>query len=218
VIVLGISLSFYLERKNDSDYQKELKNQSLNRISNNLNVDLRDLEYNRKAHTKAAEAIAWLVLNNNNLLNLPKDSVGLKITQAISIGTIFVDNQEEYRALQNSGLIELIEVEEVVLALQNKYIIHEFFKKLEDAILMQGAELRTYLYQNTLLQHERLDELGFQEGRVFSGTEPIPTAIIEQLKDKKWYHDTYRNRIQNRIKKDIALQELIHQELQKDSL
>jgi hypothetical protein len=216
VILLGISLSFYLERKNDSDYKEELKNQSLNRISNNLTMDLRDMEFNAKAHTKASEAIAWLVKNNHNLLNLPKDTVGLKISQAVSIATIFVDNQEEYRALQNSGLIELIELEEVVLAIQNKYKSHDFYKKIEDMIVNQGSELRPYMYQNTQLKHEQLDELGFHEGRVFTGTEPIPNTILERLKDKKWIHDFYQNRMQDRIKKDSALQELIHQELQKD--
>jgi hypothetical protein len=143
--------------------------------------------------------------------------VGLKISQAVSIATIFVDNQEEYRALQNSGLIELIELEEVVLAIQNKYKSHDFYKKIEDMIVNQGSELRPYMYQNTQLKNELLDELGFHEGRVFTGTEPIPNPILERLKDKKWIHDFYQNRIQDRIKKDRVLQDLIHKELQKDS-
>jgi hypothetical protein len=83
-------------------------------------------------------------------------------------------------------------------------------------IVNQGSELRPYMYQNTQLKHEQLDELGFHEGRVFTGTEPIPNTILERLKDKKWIHDFYQNRMQDRIKKDSALQELIHQELQKD--
>lgn len=213
VIVLGITLSVSLEKRNAVEYQQDLKNQSLNRIKKNLEVDLIDLEYNYRAHTRASESIKWVSENNISLLLYPKESVGLQVSNAISIGTIFVDNQEEYRALQNSGLIELIEIEEVVTALQNKYIYHEFYKKLEGEMLSQTKELRDYMYQNTVLVNEETDDLGFSTGRIFTGTEIIPQPLIERLKDKKWFHDFYRQRIKTRMKKDSVLIELIENEI-----
>lgn len=213
VIVLGITLSVSLEKRNAVEYQQDLKNQSLNRIKKNLEVDLIDLEYNYRAHTRASESIKWVSENNISLLSYPKEAVGLQVSNAISIGTIFVDNQEEYRALQNSGLIELIEIEEVVTALQNKYIYHEFYKKLEEEMLSQTKELRDYMYQNTVLVNEETDDLGFSTGRIFTGTEIIPQSLIERLKDKKWFHDFYRQRIKTRMKKDSVLIELIENEI-----
>ena len=213
VIVMGITLSVSLEKRNALEYQQDLKNQSLNRIKKNLKVDLVDLEYNYEAHTIASNSIKWVSENNHKLLSLPKDQVGLQVSNAISIGTIFVDNQEEYRALQNSGLIELIEIEEVVSALQNKYIYHEFYKKLEEEMLNQTKELREYLFQNTILTNEESNELGFPIGRVFVGTEVIPQPLIERLKEKKWFHDFYRQRIKTRMKKDSILIDLIENEI-----
>ena len=213
VIVLGITLSVSLEKRNAVEYQQDLKNQSLNRIKKNLEVDLIDLEYNYRAHTRASESIKWVSENNISLLSYPKEAVGLQVSNAISIGTIFVDNQEEYRALQNSGLIELIEIEEVVTALQNKYIYHEFYKKLEEEMLSQTKELRDYMYQNTVLVNEETDDLGFSTGRIFTGIEIIPQPLIERLKDKKWFHDFYRQRIKTRMKKDSVLIVLIENEI-----
>ena len=46
VIVLGISLSFYIEKRNANNYKQSLKNQSLTRISKNIKVDIADMKYN----------------------------------------------------------------------------------------------------------------------------------------------------------------------------
>ena len=139
VIVMGISISFFIEKRNAKDYQEELKNQSLKRIIKNIEVDIIDLKYNIKVNTIAANATNWLVKNNTNYSNISKDSIGIYLNNAILLNTVFVDNQEEYRALQNSGLIELIENEKAVTALQNKYIYHEFYKKLEDIIIKEAS-------------------------------------------------------------------------------
>ena len=42
VIVLGISLSFYVEKLNAKNYKENLKNQSLKRILKNIEVDTGD--------------------------------------------------------------------------------------------------------------------------------------------------------------------------------
>ena len=139
VIVMGISISFFIEKRNAKDYQEELKNQSLKRIIKNIEVDIIDLKYNIKVNTIASNATNWLVKNNTNYSNISKDSIGIYLNNAILLNTVFVDNQEEYRALQNSGLIELIENEKAVTALQNKYIYHGFYKKIEDVIIKEAS-------------------------------------------------------------------------------
>lgn len=213
VIVLGISLSFYIEKRNANNYKQSLKNQSLTRISKNIKVDIADMKYNYNAHNMASKSIEWVVNNNSQLLSKPKDSIGFHLTNAISLGTIFVDNQEEYRALQNSGLIELIELEEVVLALQNKYSSHGFYKQLGDVIISKNRELEGILFKNTILENESLNELGFPAGRIFMGNEKISLFNIERLKDKKFYHEFYKKRIKVLIKSDSILVELIKNEI-----
>lgn len=213
VIVLGISLSFYIEKRNANNYKQSLKNQSLKRISKNIKVDIADMKFNYKAHNIASKSIEWIVNNNAQLLSKPKDSIGFYLTNAISIGTIFVDNQEEYRALQNSGLIELIELEEVVLRLQNKYSSHEFYKQFGDVINSKNRELEVVLHENTILENENLNELGFPSGRIFTGHEKISQFEIERLKDKKFWHDFYKRRIKVLIKNDSTLVELIKNEI-----
>ena len=50
-------------------------------------------------------------------------------------GTIFVENDEEYSALNNSGLIELIENRELVVLLQKKYSDQTWYRKNNDLLL-----------------------------------------------------------------------------------
>ena len=46
VIVIGISLSFYVEEIDKQKDKEEFKNQSLNRILQNLESDIRDNKWN----------------------------------------------------------------------------------------------------------------------------------------------------------------------------
>jgi hypothetical protein len=64
----------------------------------------------------------------------------------LQANTIFVDNQEEYRGLQSSGLIELIENDKLANALQLKYVQHEFLRQLETEIVEQCVEALPSFY------------------------------------------------------------------------
>ena len=135
VIITGISLSFYVEKLNETNYKENLKNQSLGRILKNIEVDTKDFKFNLDANKKSIYSTEWLAERNDELQLYSRDSVGYHLNRAIFFNTILVDNQEEYRGLQNSGLIELIDNENLVTNLQEKYVTHEFFKKIEDFIL-----------------------------------------------------------------------------------
>ena len=212
VIVMGISISFFIEKRNAKDYQEELKNQSLKRIIKNIEVDIIDLKYNVNVNTIASNATDWLVKNNDNYSNISKDSIGIYLNNAILSNTVFVDNQEEYRALQNSGLIELIENEKAVTALQNKYIYHEFYKKIEDVILKEAFFLSDFIYENTLLKSQILNENGFIYDRVYLMKNKIPHKVLERLKTKGFFHSFYADRIKSRIRNDSLLIEYLKTE------
>lgn len=212
VIVMGISISFLIEKRNAKDYQEELKNQSLKRIIKNIEVDIIDLKYNINVNTIASNATDWLVKNNDNYSNISKDSIGIYLNNAILSNTVFVDNQEEYRALQNSGLIELIENEKAVTALQNKYIYHEFYKKIEDVILKEAFFLSDFIYENTLLKSQILNENGLIYDRVYLMKNKIPHKVLERLKTKGFYHSFYADKIKSRIRNDSLLIEYLKTE------
>jgi phosphopantetheine adenylyltransferase len=212
VIVMGISISFLIEKRNAKDYQEELKNQSLKRIIKNIEVDIIDLKYNINVNTIASNATDWLVKNNDNYSNFSKDSIGIYLNNAILSNTVFVDNQEEYRALQNSGLIELIENEKAVTALQNKYIYHEFYKKIEDVILKEAFFLSDFIYENTLLKSQILNENGLIYDRVYLRKNKIPHKVLERLKTKGFFHSFYADKIKSRITNDSLLIEYLKTE------
>jgi hypothetical protein len=209
---MGISISFLMEKRNANKYKEELKNQSLQRIIKNTEVDLNDFDFNYNVNKSASKAINWLVENNDNLLNISNDSVGFYLNNAVLLNTIFVDNQEEYRALQNSGLIELIENEKVVTYLQNKYIYHEFYKKIEAEIMTEGRALSDFLYENTVLKDEKRDDYGYYYNRVSKLKNTIPNEVLERLKNKKGLHDYYVNAIKNRIINDSLLIDYLNTE------
>jgi phosphopantetheine adenylyltransferase len=212
VIVMGISISFLIEKRNAKDYQEELKNQSLKRIIKNIEVDIIDLKYNIDVNTIASNATDWLVKNNDNYSNISKDSIGIYLNNAILLNTVFIDNQEEYRALQNSGLIELIENEKAVTALQNKYIYHEYYKKLEDIILKETFFLSDFIYENTLLKSKILNENGLIYDRVYLMKNKIPHKVLERLKTKGFVHSIYADNIKSRIRNDSLLIEYLKAE------
>ena len=190
VIVMGISISFFIEKRNAKDYQEELKNQSLKRIIKNIEVDIKDLKFNFNVQTIASNATDWLVKNNTNYSNISQDSIGIYLNNAILLNTIFVDNQEEYRALQNSGLIELIENEKAVTALQNKYMRHEFYKKIEDIIIEETSFLRTLdqglIMLDTIIETSDSKEVSGKKAFELYDTFGFPvdlTALILREKD-----------------------------------
>ena len=106
VIVIGISLSFYVEEIDKQKDKEEFKNQSLNRILQNLESDIRDNKWNLKAVSKSIESGEWIYKNRKKLKKYSRDSIGFHLARANGFITIFVDNQEvtltalEFRLLQ----------------------------------------------------------------------------------------------------------------------
>ena len=213
VIITGISLSFYVEKLNETNYKENLKNQSLGRILKNIEVDTKDFKFNLDANKKSIYSTEWWAKRNDELQLYSKDSVGYHLNRAIFFNTILVDNQEEYRGLQNSGLIELIDNENLVTNLQEKYVTHEFFKKIEDFILKKMSLFEDFSSKNLRYNSYRTDQIGISNDRIFIGRKNIPYNIIESLKDKRAYHNFYTIRIKERLEADKILVDQIKKEI-----
>ncbi len=213
VIVIGISLSFYIEKENENTYRDNLKNQSLKRILENIADDTRDFKFNHEAIKRAIHSTNWIIDRNRKLKIYSRDSIGFHLNRAIYFNTIFVDNQEEYRGLQNSGLMEMIENENLVSTIQSKYVSHEFFKKIENIIMEKAKYLDEFSYDNLKYKSDSLDDLGLQFDRIFLGTKGIPDNIIEVLYDKRFWQSYYFRSIQKRMKNDQELIDIIKGEI-----
>ena len=66
VIVFGVSLSFYVENYIENKKKDGLKNQSLNRILQNIETDMRDNNVNLKFHSRSLSSSYWLIKNKKN--------------------------------------------------------------------------------------------------------------------------------------------------------
>ena len=213
VIVIGISISFYIEKENEKTYRDNLKNQSLKRILENIADDTRDFEFNQKAIRRAIHSTNWIIDRKRKLKMYSRDSIGFHLNRAVYYNTIFVDNQEEYRGLQNSGLMEMIENENLVSTIQGKYVSHEFFKKIESTIMEKAKYLNEFSFNNLKYKSDSLDDLGLPFDRMFVGTKGIPDNIIEVLHDKKFFQSYYLRGIQRRMKNDQELIDIIKGEI-----
>ena len=214
VIFFGISVSFQFDKYNQEIQKKTLKNQSLNRILKNIQVDMNDLVFNLNIHTIGIESINWILDNYSNE-KIDRVKFGKELTNSIFSNTIFVDNQEEYRSLQNSGLIEKIENDSLVYNLQNKYSSHFFYKKIEEGITnLINDRLMNFHYKNSISEDSITSTLDFiNNGRIYVGEFPLERNIVEIIKKKKMYHHFYVERIKGRMKRDSILLKQIKEEI-----
>ncbi|MAJ38286.1 MAG: hypothetical protein CMC19_10350 [Flavobacteriaceae bacterium] len=143
VIVLGISISFYVEKKNAIAYKEELKSESLKKMKSNLLKELDGLHFDVGVHSQASDFSNIIYERGKLLYNEDKDSLGFYLSYLKDAGTVFVHNEEEYSALVNSGLIELIENRELVSLLQEKYSDQTWYEKNNHLLL------EMYLRDNT---------------------------------------------------------------------
>ena len=131
VILLGITVSVTIEKNNARQYKREVKDQGLTRILANIEQDSLDFVYNIRVHTEAEASCQWMVAHRDQLPEQHPDTIGKHCNRCIMGQTILVDNQEEYRTLQNSGLFEFIENDALARAMQNKYAEHTGLKAAE---------------------------------------------------------------------------------------
>ena len=119
-----------------------------------------------------------------------------------------------YTALKNSGLIELIENQEVVTLLQNKYSNHKFITEIESIILRDFTpEIRDYMSRNTKYDLDGKKYFGFMESRRYSVKNKIPQYILEKLMNKAQYHKQYIRFVDMQLNMDSEIVRKINEEI-----
>ena len=212
VIVIGISLSFYVDSYNEKKYKENLKNQSLYRILQNIKFDIKDNLFNLNIHTGSLKSANWLLRNKNNLAKFSRDSIGYHLSKAIDEITYLVDNQEEYRTLQYSGYIEFIENEELVKNLQEKYTGHNFMKTIEEQIILRTHKLQDFQFENSEITSDSIKGVYSFERR-YTGQLNIPYGIIDRIAEKGSFHRYYIGQTNERLKKDSLIIQQIEKEI-----
>ena len=205
VIITGISLSFYVDELGKYNNNEKLKNQSLNRILQNLEGDIEDNKWNYKAVSRSLESGDWIFKNRNRLNKFSRDTIGFHLTRANNFLTIFTDNQEEYFTLKSSGYIELIKNESIVKSLQKKYVKHTWMKELEKIIFRISNTPIEYEHKNSEFVNDSLKDLVFYVGKRYVGDLNFPREIIGKIKEKMFWQYYYLNTIKERLKKDSLL-------------
>ncbi len=206
VIVFGITISFYLEKQNAISYKEDLKNESLKKLRVNVSQDIGDNLYNLDQHQRAYHASNILATKGLELYQRDKDSLGYYLVAAGQISTIFVDNSEEYNALRNSGLIELIDNDSLVSLLQQKYSEHIFIKEFERTILNQSFKMASIIAEKI----ETAAKIKLK-GQPFYWSPYKPNEPFLSDKELNLFlfkgalHETYLNLIERSIVADSAI-------------
>ncbi|MDA8818686.1 hypothetical protein N9N15_00290 [Flavobacteriaceae bacterium] len=212
VIVLGISISFYVENYSENKKKDDLKNQSLNRIFQNIEFDIGDNIFNYKIHNGALNSAYWLIKNKKKLSNFSRDTIGYYFSKAIDEVTYFVDNQEEYRTLQNSGYMELIDNEELVKNLQEKYSSHNFMKTIEVQIIERSKKLMEFQFINSTIMNDSIKGV-YSFNKRFTGSLNVPNNIFERIIEKASFDKFYSKLIERRLKNDSLILKQIKKEI-----
>ena len=213
VIVIGVSISFYAENYNDSLNKIQLKNQSLNRILENLKVDNTDNRWNYKAHSESLISSEWILTNRNNLSAYSRDTIGFHLSRAINIITYFVDNQEEYKTIQSSGYIEYIENESLVKGLQEKYVQHKVMKFIEGEIRSKAKVLADFEFKNSKINNDSMYMGFYLINKRYIGDLEIPNEIYDRIIEKASFQKIYLSQIKGRIRRDSILANEINKEI-----
>ena len=216
VIFFGITISFYWEKQNALSYKEELKNASLSKIKQNILYEKEDFELNLSIHNDAVKAI-YNLYEFDKYENIKyNDSLSDYLFKSLEYVTILVENTEEYTSLKNSGLIELIENQEIVTLLQNKYSNHKFIKEIETIILRDfSPELRDFVSRNTKYNLEGEKYFGIMEPRKYSSQKKIPQYILEKFMNKAQHHKTYIEYVKTQLEMDSEIISKINNEIEK---
>lgn len=160
MIITSLLISFYVGKTRALDYETELRNHSLSRLYSNISDDVEDSKINLSIYTN--KKCEYLFNNYDSLLIHDIDRIAGCLRTAAKSWTIFIDNPEEYLTLRNSGLIELVEDDTLILLLQKKYSNHEVYKKYEEHINNYNLELIKVLNEKTIRENYKSSDTPYK--------------------------------------------------------
>ena len=213
VIVFGISISFYLEKQNALSYKEDLKNESLSKLKDNINAEIDGLIFDIKVHSNASKYGDIIYDRGEDLYMKNKDSLGFYLSYVIYATTIYVDNNEEYSSLKNSGLIELIENRNLISLLQNKYSQHSYYNEVGNMfteLYFDNNSLRKYLDSKNRKKHWGLAAYSTS---FKSDMKYINDTEINMISSKSILHKLYSNLLKKALKTDSLILKEISEEI-----
>lgn len=213
VVVTGVLISFYVEKHRASAYKEDLKNHSLSRLKANIEADIADSWINHRIHSKAVDACRYLIENHDAYHANHRDSIGHYLSIASKSWTIFIDNPEEYLTLRNSGLIELVENDSLIMLLQQKYSSHQVYKQYESHIYVTNDELVRVFNQKTsgrdLIPRSAAEPLIRAYGSLNQGQE-LTDADLNLIRSRLELSSSYRRDILIGIERDSLILQNLH--------
>ena len=157
-VFLGIALSLWVDEFQKSKEAKELNNQILKRLHENLEADSTDAIWNYNAHLVSRrgskKVVDWCESGQKE-----NDSLDIFIS-SMAITTFFVNNEEEYNALKSSGRMELVNNEDLVKKLHDYYTLVDFVKTID--VRIADASLNRFIP----FMMDYADFHGYKESRI----------------------------------------------------
>jgi len=218
-VLIGLSGSLWIDNSIKENEHKEQNKKILTRLYSNLIADSSDGVWNKNAYERAIKGsenvIKWCDSNPN--YSMINDSIEKDIS-AMLIGIIFVNNEEEYNALKNSGRMDLVNNEKLIINLHKYYTSLRFLKQID--------KLQVDIIYNNLMpfiqnySDELLYDRTIPKNKVYKNVPKINLFALPDIKKLRFnatqmlFWQKYSFSLYNRtIQRVTEIRKLLRQEL-----
>ena len=218
-VLIGLSGSLWIDNSIKENEHKEQNKKILTRLYSNLIADSSDGVWNKNAYERAIKGsenvIKWCDSNPN--YSMIDDSIEKDIS-AMLIGIVFVNNEEEYNALKNSGRMDLVNNEELIINLHKYYTSLRFIKQID--------KLQVDIIYNNLMpfiqnySDELLYDRTIPKNKVYKNVPKINLFALPDIKKLRFnatqmlFWQKYSFSLYNRaIQRVTEIRKLLRQEL-----
>ena len=218
-VLIGLSGSLWIDNSIKENEHKEQNKKILTRLYSNLIADSSDGVWNKNAYERAIKGsenvIKWCDSNPN--YSMIDDSIEKDIS-AMLIGIIFVNNEEEYNALKNSGRMDLVNNEKLIINLHKYYTSLRFLKQID--------KLQVDIIYNNLMpfiqnySDELLYDRTIPKNKVYKNVPKINLFALPDIKKLRFnatqmlFWQKYSFSLYNRaIQRVTEIRKLLRQEL-----
>jgi len=218
-VLIGLSGSLWIDNSIKENEHKEQNKKILTRLYSNLIADSSDGVWNKNAYERAIKGsenvIKWCDSNPN--YSMINDSIEKDIS-AMLIGIVFVNNEEEYNALKNSGRMDLVNNEKLIINLHKYYTSLRFIKQID--------KLQVDIIYNNLMpfiqnySDELLYDRTIPKNKVYKNVPKINLFALPDIKKLRFnatqmlFWQKYSFSLYNRaIQRVTEIRKLLRQEL-----
>jgi hypothetical protein len=218
-VILGLSGSLWIDNANEISNHKDQNRKILTRLYHNLEADSLDGVWNRDAYIRAVEGaenvMKWC--DSNPTMATLTNEVEKDIS-AMTIATYFVNNEEEYNALKNSGRMDLINNEALIIKLHKYYTQLRFIKVIETSLQKNvGDDIMPFLSDCI---NENLYVPGDKESEVYSNYPKLNFIKLPNIHKLRYFATealTWRGyalyQYEKEVKQVTELRQILREEL-----